>query len=199
MYKKKDFKSILLILSLIIVLLISLKIFNKDNPKKLEAEIQESEAEIQESEDNIYSSNIITEVSFESKDPKGNTYTVSALKGEIDFSDNKIIFLEKIDASIELNNSNKIIIKSDFGKYNTENFNTIFSENVIIEYLNNKISSEYVDFSIENNLMTISKNVVYSNLKNVLKADVVEINIVTKDIKIYMHEELKKVKIKSKN
>ena len=47
--------------------------------------------------------------------------------------------------------------------------------------------------------MTISKNVVYSNLKNVLKADVVEINIVTKDIKIYMHEELKKVKIKSKN
>ena len=172
--------------------MISFKFFKKESVKELEVEINDSE-------DNIYSSNIITEVSFESKDPKGNTYRVSALKGEIDFSDNKIIFLEKIDASIELNNSNKIVIKSDFGKYNTENYNTIFSENVKIEYLDNKISAEYVDFSIGNSLMTISKNVVYSNLESILKADVVEINIITKDVKIYMHEELKKVKIKSKN
>ena len=192
MFKKKSLKSVISILSLIVIVLISFKFFKKESVKELEVEINDSE-------DNIYSSNIITEVSFESKDPKGNTYRVSALKGEIDFSDNKIIFLEKIDASIELNNSNEIVIKSDFGKYNTENYNTIFSENVKIEYLDNKISAEYVDFSIGNSLMTISKNVVYSNLESILKADVVEINIITKDVKIYMHEELKKVKIKSKN
>ena len=192
MFKKKSLKSVISILSLIVIVLISFKFFKKESVKELEVEINDSE-------DNIYSSNIITEVSFESKDPKGNTYRVSALKGEIDFSDNKIIFLEKIDASIELNNSNEIVIKSDFGKYNTENFNTIFSENVKIEYLDNKISAEYVDFSIGNSLMTISKNVVYSNLESILKADVVEINIITKDVKIYMHEESKKVKIKSKN
>ena len=192
MFKKKSLKSVISILSLIVIVLISFKFFKKESVKELEVEINDSE-------DNIYSSNIITEVSFESKDPKGNTYRVSALKGEIDFSDNKIIFLEKIDASIELNNSNEIVIKSDFGKYNTENYNTIFSENVKIEYLDNKISAEYVDFSIGNSLMTISKNVVYSNLESILKADVVEINIITKDVKIYMHEESKKVKIKSKN
>ncbi len=192
MYKKKDLKFILSFLSFVLILLISFKILNKESPKEIEVEIKETE-------DNIYSSNIITDVSFESKDPKGNTYKISAMEGEIDFSDNKIIFLKKIDASVELNNSTKIIIKSDFGKYNTENFNTIFSENVIIDYLDNKISAEYVDFSIGSNLMTISKNVIYSNLKSTLKADVVEINILTKDVKIYMHEELKKVKIKSKN
>ena len=130
---------------------------------------------------------------------KGNIYSVSALEGEVDFSDNKIIYLKKIDASVKLDDSSSILITSDFGKYNSENFNTIFSKNVIISYLDNKITAEYVDYSMKNNLMTISKNVVYTNLKSTLKADVVEMNINTKDVKIYMHEESKKVKIKSIN
>ena len=47
--------------------------------------------------------------------------------------------------------------------------------------------------------MIISKNVVYNNQENILKADVVEIDIKTKDTKIFMYEDKKKVKIQSKN
>ena len=47
--------------------------------------------------------------------------------------------------------------------------------------------------------MIISRDVVYANLQNILKADVVEINIDTKDTKIYMYENNKKVNIKNKN
>ena len=47
--------------------------------------------------------------------------------------------------------------------------------------------------------MIISKNVIYNNSENILKADVVEIDIKTKDTKIFMHEQEKKVKINSKN
>jgi hypothetical protein len=47
--------------------------------------------------------------------------------------------------------------------------------------------------------MLISKKVVYTNLENILKADVIEINIKTKDTKIFMYENKKKVNIKSKN
>ena len=47
--------------------------------------------------------------------------------------------------------------------------------------------------------MIISRNVIYTNLENILKADVVEINIKTKDTKIFMYEENKKVNIKNKN
>ena len=186
MFRKKS----LIIFLVVLVLLLLIKSFNKEKPK---------ESKIKESENKSYNSNIITKVSFESKDVKGNSYKVNALEGEIDFSDDKNILLKKINASIKLNNLTEIVIKSDFGKYNSENFNTIFSENVIIEYLDNKISAEYVDFSMENNLMTISKNVIYSNLKSILRADVVEINIITKDVQIYMHEDLKKVKIETKN
>ena len=97
-----------------------------------------------------------------------------------------------------MKNSEDITITSDFGKYNINNYNTIFSKNVIIEYLDNKIISDYADFSIERNSMIISKDVVYTNLENILIADVIKINIETKDTIIYMHEENKKVNIKSK-
>ena len=100
---------------------------------------------------------------------------------------------------IKLENSNEIIINSDYGKYNISNYDTIFSKNVIIEYLNNVIEGEYLDFSVKRNSMIISKNVIYTNLENILEADVIEINIKTKDTKIFMYEKEKKVNIKSKN
>ena len=43
--------------------------------------------------------------------------------------------------------------------------------------------------------MIISKDVIYSNLENTLKADVIEVNIKTKNTKIFMHENKKKVNI----
>ena len=63
-------------------------------------------------------------------------------------------------------------------------FDTIFSKSVIMNYLDNKITGEYLDFSLERNSMLISKEVIYTNLQNVLKADAIEINIKTKDTKI---------------
>ena len=92
-----------------------------------------------------------------------------------------------------------IEISSDFGKYNINNYDTIFSKNVIITYLENKITGGYLDFSWDKNLMIISKNVILENKNNTLKADVIELNIKSRDIKIFMYEENKKVNIKSQN
>ena len=86
---------------------------------------------------------------------------------------------------------------SNFGKYNINNYKTIFSKNVIIKYLNNKITADYADFSIGRNSMIISKNVIYNNSENILKSDTISINIETKDTKMFMHETNKKVNIKS--
>ena len=92
-----------------------------------------------------------------------------------------------------------IEISSDFGKYNINNYDTIFSKNVIITYLNNKITGDYLDFSWDKNLMIISRDVTLDNEKSSLQADVIEVNIKTRDIKIFMYEEEKKVNIKSLN
>tara|TARA_B100000989_G_scaffold298712_1_gene289367 strand:+ start:708 stop:1277 length:570 start_codon:yes stop_codon:yes gene_type:complete len=145
-----------------------------------------------------YSLNIIENVSYSSKDVNGNEYIIVAKKGEIDASDSNVIFLTKVNATIKLVDGDLVLISSDYGRYNTNNFDTIFSKSVIINYLENKIFGDYLDFSISRNTMIITKNVKYSNSKNTLFADVIEMDIKTKDTKIYMHEGLKKVNIKSK-
>ena len=146
-----------------------------------------------------YNSNIMENVSYSSKDAKGNEYIVNASQGEIDYNNPNVIYLTNMEAFIKLNNSNNVTITSDYGRYNSNNFDTIFSKNVVIDYLDNKITGEYLDFSMERDSMIISRNVIYINLENILKADVIEIDITTKDTKIFMFQDNKKVNIKSKD
>ena len=155
------------------------------------------EKDPENSETIIYNSNIIEDVYYSSKDVKGNQYIIKASQGEIDIKENDIIYLTNVKALIKLTNSNNVEITSNYGKYNTNNFDTIFSNNVVINYQDNKIMGEYLDFSIQRNSMIISRNVVYKNLANILKADVIEINISTKNTKIFMHKNNEKVNIKS--
>ena len=153
------------------------------------------EAEITKIEENVSASNIIENVEYSSKDTKGNEYIVRAKEGEIDNNNNNIIFLNNVEAVVNLNNSNKILIFAEYGKYNISNFDTIFSKNVNIEYLDKIIKSGYLDFSILRNYMIISKDVIYSDSENVLKSDVVKINLKTKDINFFMLDNKNKIKI----
>ena len=150
-------------------------------------------------EEVLYNSNIIKDINYSSEDLKGNKYILLAKEGEIDLNNTDIIFLREVIAYIKLKEKNETItITSDFGKYNTINFDTIFSKNVIINYIDNKITGEYLDLSIDKNLLLVSRDVIYINSENVLTADVIEVEIDTKNTKIFMHEDNKKVNIKSK-
>ena len=147
----------------------------------------------------IESANIIEDVSYSARDTKGNEYFLKADEGIIDQNENNYIFLKSVKAVINLKNYKIVEISSDFGKYNINNYDTIFSKNVMITYLDNKITGDYLDFSWDKNLMLISRDVILKNNKNSLHADVIEIDIEKRDIKIFMYEEDKKVNIKSLN
>ena len=189
MLKKINLKIffIFLIISLIIYLIQSNSI------KKKNYVIEEKNEK-----ENSYNSNIIKDVRYITIDSDGNEYLIEAITGEIDFANSEIIYLTNVYASIKLNNFDEVKIFSDYGKYNTNNYDTIFSKNVIINYLENKITGEYLDFSLERNSMLISKNVIYSNLNSTLKGDAIEMNLKTKDTKIFTYEKEKKINIKSK-
>ena len=191
MIEKHISKIIFVILCFVIVLIIiNSKIFEKKTSTLIKS---------QELENEVYSSNKIKDVKYTTKDADGNEYIITASEGEIDYSNTNIIFLTNIKAIIKLTNSDDILITSSYGKYNSGNFDTIFSKNVIINYLNNEITGEYLDFSLERNSLLMTKKVVYTNLDNILKADAVEMNPKTKDTKIFMYENQKKVNIKSIN
>jgi LPS export ABC transporter protein LptC len=191
MIEKHIGKIIFIILCFIVVLIvISSKIFEKKDTTLIKP---------QELENEVYSSNKIKDVKYTTKDADGNEYIITATEGEIDYSNTNIIYLTNLKAKIKLIDSDDISITSDYGKYNSGNFDTIFSKNVIINYLNNEITGEYLDFSLERNSLLMTKKVVYTNLENILKADAVEMNLKTKDTKIFMYENQKKVNIKSIN
>ena len=193
MWKKKI---IIVLIIIILIILIILFFFNLNIPNKE----KNSEQIKQTNEDTIVNSNtnLLLDVEYMSYDIKGNKYIINAKKGEIDLSNSNIIYLTNVIATIELNKPEIIKITSDFAKYNIDNYDTIFSKNVIINYVDNKITSEVLDFSLVKNLMIISENVISSNNENVMKADVIEMDVTTKDTKIYMYENNKKVNVKSK-
>ena len=188
--KRSYFLRVSFIVTVLIILLIIIFNLNQNN-KEL---IVEKKEIVQEE---IENTNIIKDVEYKSKDSSGKEYTLKSSEGIIDQNNTNIIYLTSIKASIELKDYNYINISSKFGKYNIDNFDTIFSKNVIIEYLDNIIIGEYLEFSLSKNLMTISRNVVFKNDKSSLTADVIEVDIKTKDIKISMYEENKKINIKS--
>ena len=145
----------------------------------------------------IESLNIIEDVSYSAKDIRGNEYFLKAREGTIDQNESNFIFLKSVKAIINLTDYKLIEISSDFGKYDINNYDTIFSKNVIITYLDNTITGDYLDFSWEKNLMLVSRDVILENNKNLLQADVIEMDIEKRDIKIFMYEDSKKVNIKT--
>ena len=187
--KKSTYVYLLILFTIIIFFLFYNEFYKKDKVSETLTDVPE---------DTIYSSNIIENVFYNSKDASGNEYIIKASKGEIDHSNSNIIFLTNVKATIRLKNSSDITISSNYGKYNIENYDTIFSKNVLIKYIDNNIKGEYLDFSLNKNMMIISREVTYTNTENFLKADVIEMNLKTKNIKIFMYEKEKKINIKTK-
>tara|TARA_Y100000385_G_scaffold281355_1_gene334024 strand:+ start:204 stop:797 length:594 start_codon:yes stop_codon:yes gene_type:complete len=196
-------KKKIILLSLVVFFLIILNQFyfkslDKDNlsisNKNLKIKIEKEKLE-----EKSYSSNAIENVKYSSSDPDGNEYTIVASEGEIDIKNSQTIFLKNVKATIKLKNSDIIAISSGFAKYNAANLDTIFTESVIIENLQNKIIGEYLDFSMLRKTIIISKDVVFNNNSNILKTDVIEIDIDTKNTKFYMYEKDKKVSIVKTN
>ena len=191
--KKKIFLKIVLILSLIIITWFIYSEYFMEDKSKLSKPVNPT-SEIEE--DAVYNSNIIKDINYTSRDLKGNEYILIAKEGEIDLDNSDIIFLTDVTAYIKLvKNSELIVITSNYGKYNTINYDTIFSKNVKIDYVDNIITGDYLDFSMMKNLLIVSRNVVYKNLENTMKADVIELDTTSKDTKIFMYNSDEQVNV----
>jgi hypothetical protein len=144
-------------------------------------------------------SNIIKNIEYFSKDKNDNQYKIKSEYGKIDPNKPNLILMENVFAEIILKNSEPIIVLSDFAIYNNMNYDTNFYKNVKLKHIYHKISCEKIDLSFNDNLVFISNNVIYKNLNTELKADKIKIDLLTKDMKIFMNENEKKVKIETKN
>ncbi len=192
MNKKTTIQILLIFLIFLFSTLFYLKYFK--NSQKISENIPKEEQQIITSQND--NSTYIDNVNYISSDTRGNRYQITAEQAEIKIEDPDVMLLENVVAYIFNKDSDTAMITSNFGVYNSKNYDTIFSENVIILYPGHKITGEYLDLSFLKNLGTISKDVIYKGEKTSLFADKVEINLTTKDTKIFMDDKNKKVLVK---
>ena len=104
----------------------------------------------------------------------------------------------KYNAIISLKESDYILIKSKFAKYNTKNYDTLFNDSVSIDYGEHLLRSNFLDLSFKNSLVSIYDNVRYLSGISSLSADKAEIDILNKKTKIFMESPNNKVVINNK-
>ena len=138
-------------------------------------------------------SNIIENIEYRSNDDMGNEYIIKAEYGEILDKDSNVILMKDVNAEINFHNNEKITISSSQAIYNTLNYDTNFKENVFIKYDQHNVKSDNLDVLFKDHKIKLYNKIDYNNLNTNILADVMEIDLLTKDLKIYMNESDKKI------
>ena len=185
---KKVLTQLLLILAVLIISILFFKIYftNKNIKKNLIKEVTSMET---------HKSNLIYQLKYSSKDKRGNSYIINSEFGEISKDNPELIQMRNVVAIINTEGNSPLTIKAGNAIYNNINYNTNFYTNVFTEFNQHNLYSNSLNLIFEKNLLEIFDNVIYKNLDTQLKADKIEVNIITKDVKIYLKNPLDVVKI----
>jgi LPS export ABC transporter protein LptC len=182
---------LLLILSFLLFYFNFLQTNKSSDLKKIELKENSSDLE----SDNNLIKNLEYNVAFDN-DTK---YTVTAELSELRYEDNiEIVEMQFVTAIFNDKEGIPLIITSKNAIYNNSNYNTEFFNSVKVIYLSNVLLSEKLDVNFNENIIKIYENVVYEGLQGTIKADNVKINLITKNMEIFMQNNDKKIEIFSK-
>ena len=145
------------------------------------------------------SANVIKNIFYTSNDSFGNKFEIKARTGTIKVDNPDIVYMSEVSAVIYLFDASPIKISSKLAEYNKQNYETKFKENILIVYLEHNIKTNNLDLSFEKNLAKAYNKVIYNNNNTKLYADILEIDLITKNSKIFMNEDYKKINIFTNN
>ena len=138
---------------------------------------------------------LIKDISYSFSDPSGNYYELFSKLGEIDINNSDKMLMTDVTAMIYLKNASPIKIVSKYAHYHKVNHETNFFEDVELTHLIHKANSENLDISFNSNIAIMYNDLVYNKPGTKLTADRLEIDLITKNTKISMDNESKKIKI----
>ena len=201
-------KSLIQICLVVLLFIITLLIFNHFyiSNNSLENSKNKEVTNIKKDDEQIIDKNIIENVQYSLNNNKGDIYQVLADFGEINLDNPNLMFLTNVNASLILANKTNIILTSDFANFNTKTFETTFINNVKVKREEETIIGDELYLVLEReknendntpileeNLIRISNNILYKKPGYSLKADILEMDLITKNIKIFMLDKQKKV------
>lgn len=107
----------------------------------------------------------------------------------------EIVKMQNVTAIFTDVNENRLFIYSDSAEFNSANYNTLFKNNIKIRYLDHTITSEYLEFNFSKNNILVRENVKYYGNKGQFQTDNIKIDLLTKNVEIFMNEKDKNIKI----
>jgi hypothetical protein len=186
-------------LLLTFLIIISLLVFYKYyfSEKTVEKKISNIEKRINENSSNHQIKNL----KYENNLNDNNKFVITSEQSEIISVDqNEIVSMKKVNAIFHDNEGNFLTVTSDEALYNNFNFETKFKNNVKINFLDYEIVSNNMNIDFQNNLIKIFSSVKFSSNKGFGETDNLIVNLMTKEIELFMNSENKDVMIfKKKN
>jgi len=194
-------------IQLLLILLLfysSLFFYNEYNKKNTEVNTKNNkiiteESELSKSEGDY---NLLKNIKYISKDSSNNIYEIYAEEGRIDSNNPDITLMKNVKAYIFLDKENRedvIEIISKYATYNSLNYNTFFRDKILVNYFSHKITCEKLDISFKSNIASFYENLVYESEQMKMDADRLEIDLISKNSKIIMFDDEKKISIVNKN
>lgn len=204
---KKTLLQIFLTFFLVLITFVFVKnYYKKDTPTVQTKENKIDEKEVQKTEKNL-----IKDISYTANNTKGDIYLLLASTGEIYLDNPNLMFLTKVEGEIKLTSGGRIDISSDFANFNNKTFETTFIKNVLVKrneetivgdelylVLDKKEDQDKNNKKMEENIIRMSRNVFYKKPGYNLSADILEVDLITKNLKIYMLDKNNKIIAKTK-
>ena len=185
-------KIIFQILVLFIIFLFTFLLFDQYSSNYTAKTIDASQDIIYSNPENN-STNIINNIEYKSFDTIGNQYNIKAKSGTISDESPNLILMQDVESEIYFKDE-KIFITALFATYNTINYDTIFKDKINIKYGEHQLNSNNANLFFKDHRIELYDNINYTNLNSSLLADEIEIDLLTRDLKVYMRNENKKVK-----
>ena len=183
---------LILIFSSIIVYLIY---FSENKDKKIKTDIIKNDQSSDQTKNNV-----IKNLKYEVRFDQDSQYIITADLSEITYDNNvELVSMQKVIAIYIDKNNIPTVITSDKAIYNNSNYNTNFSENIQIEYMDNTILADNMDLDFSNDIIKIYENITYKGTRGTIKTDNIKIDLITKKIDIYMNNKKDNVKVITNN
>ena len=185
---------LIFILILVLLFFFIKNTFLEEEKDVIELKIDKNEV-VTINQENEEISNVIKNLNYRSVDSNGNTYILKSEYGEVTKENSDILILKNVTGIIRLKNKSEIKISADLAKYNSENYNTFFYQNVLGLYEESEIHSDNLDLLFQDNIAKMYNNIKFNDQDLKLNADEISLDLLYGDVYIKMFDDKNKIQI----
>ena len=192
---KRVIQLILFLILIFSFIIVYLTYFSENKDKQIKTDIIKNDQSSDQTKNNV-----IKNLKYEVRFDQDSQYIITADLSEITYDNNvELVSMQKVIAIYIDKNNIPTVITSDKAIYNNSNYNTNFSENIEIEYMDNTILADNMDLDFSNDIIKIYENITYKGTRGTIKTDNIKIDLITKKIDIYMNNKKDNVKVITNN